>query len=96
MPSSVSNTCPPLSFAILSIIGNLLRILLLLFSKVDLGSCLLFFSNGTVEHMLPFVSLVVSGIQLDKLKILSTFIEFGVSSCGKCNTRDAYYGKRLI
>ena len=35
-------------------------------------------------------------MQLDKLKILSTFIEFGVSSCGKCNTRDAYYGKRLI
>ena len=38
MPSSVRNTCPPLSFAILSIIGDLLRILLLLFSKqqVDL------------------------------------------------------------
>ena len=42
------------------------------------------FSNGTVELMLPFVCLVVSGIQLDKLKILSTFIEFGVSC--KCNT----------
>ena len=39
----VSNTCPPLSFAILSIIGNLLGILLLLFSNVNLRSCLLFF-----------------------------------------------------
>ena len=63
MPSSVSNTCPPLSFAVLSIIGNLLRILLLLLSNVDLDSCLLFLSNGTVELMLK-ASSAMSSIML--------------------------------
>ena len=90
MPSSVSNTSPTHSFAILSIVGNLLRIL----------PTVTFFQFG-----FRFMFAVRSGqigkkschrIQLDKLNMLSTFIEFGVFSCGKCNTRDAYYGKRLI